>query len=172
MTFRISYKKDNYKSDYKNYLLYNKKRDIFILGSCISITFFLFLLKLIIPNNEVVLSLLTGMVIFSIIMFAFEAYQILMILDHINKSSQKLYEGFETITFKSTSIDISHRTKVFPIFLSQVKECIILKDTLFVIFKNKKEWPIRINKSEMEIVGFNEILKEFKSRQICVINTK
>jgi len=170
MTYRINYQRKNYLSDYKKFLFYNRKKDFKTIGICAGIVLVLLIIKLLYTENLYLEMAIHGVGFFGLAMFSIYLYSIFYGSYHIKKSAKKLKEGFETITFKSTSIEVSHQLKSYPVFLSQVKECIIIKDTLFVVFGSEKEWPIRINKSEMDEVGFNQVIKEFEKRQIKVKN--
>lgn len=170
MTYRINYKRDNYITDYRNFLFYNENKELKLISICAGIVLILFIIDYLYPENLYVVMAIYGIGVFGLVMFSFYLYSIIYGSYHLKKSAKSIKEGLETITFKSTSIELSHQLKSYPVFLSQIKECIILKGTLFVVFESKKEWPIRINKSEMDEVGFNQIIKEFEKRQVKVKN--
>ncbi len=39
---------------------------------------------------------------------------------------------------------------------------------MFVIFTSEKEWPLRINKSEISEEGFSKLIDLFKSKKIII----
>ena len=168
-TYIIQYSKENYKKDYSKYFLYSRRKYWYqIIGLLILFTliYFLSLSELFDFNLESVLYPLGGLIIGFLL---FEALSIILGMKSINKTAKRFLGGSENLIIESTSLKLTfNKIKSESIFYSQIKECLILKGTLFIIFKNKKEWPARINKSEISERGYLSLIEKLKSKNITI----
>ncbi|RZS93987.1 hypothetical protein EV197_2569 [Aquimarina brevivitae] len=172
MIYNVRYSRENYIKDNRNYLKYFRKKPLFntlmifvlvvIMYQCVSLFY----------KNEVVLTILFSIGFTSFFFFLIEIYIIIINLYKINKSAKSIVERVENIVFEPTVINFSDGVHSFPVFKSQIKECLIIKDTLFIVMKKKKTWPARINKSEVGEREFELILNEFRNNKIKVTEVK
>ena len=169
MNYKINYRKDDYKKDYKNYIVYDLKKGLFKFSPFLALSVVLFLLS---GLNLIEFDLNIIAVTISIfigIMFFFELLNAYLRLKSLNKSVKTFKSGSENLVIESTQMKLYYgKIHYKPVFFSQIKKCLILDNVLFLVPKSEKDWPTRINKSEISETGFSYLIKLFENKGITI----
>ncbi|WP_128755374.1 hypothetical protein [Aquimarina sediminis] len=166
MNYTINYSEINYKKDYKNYLFHSRRKQWYPIFGCLLLSGLIFLTSFFPIIEFDIKGIAFASAILGVILLFFELLYTYSALKSINQSSQKFKSGSENLIIEATQIKLSYgKTNYESIFYSQIKRCLILKNVMFIVLKSEKDWPVRINKSEIGEEGFSELIALFKSKK-------
>lgn len=159
MTFTFQLDKNEYKKDYIRYFLYKKRLHIFTALAIILVLTILYLWSwffdgIALFNKHQTLIAMTS-IVFVLVIFT----DLLSYSRAIIKSAGELPLSPQKISFKESIIKIELDGESLELFYSDFKEMKFISDTLFLVLKDKFEWPIRINNKEIGENGTSKILK-------------
>ena len=156
----INYDKNEFKRDYTRYVLNLRKTYLITIGIAVIVSFGLILFK----NNfsESIQELSTFVLVFTIGATLFTIYDISKLLISIPKAAKTLPTNTETLTFHSQRMKLSHLGTPIVIFHRDLKGYKIIRDTIFLISKNKESWPIRLNPKEISYESMEFLVDKLK----------
>lgn len=170
LNYTIHHSKENYKKDYKSYLFFSRRKKWYTIYTVFVLAGVIFLASYLIEMDFDIRGIALAFAILGSVLLIFELIFTFSALKAIRKSAAEFNSGAQNLILESTFLKLSYdKIRYETVFYSQIKKCLILKDVLFIIYKSDKEWPLRINKSEMCKQGFSEILKFFQSKNITIV---
>ncbi|MFT4602887.1 MAG: hypothetical protein ACI857_003074 [Arenicella sp.] len=170
MTIKVNYNEQEFKKDFKNYMIYMHKRPlieivigilvllIFILINHLNIKEHIDFYPEIFQIGIPVLTVGVG------ILLLFEVVYLTIGLIDIHRKASNIPYKDESITFTKTHIEFTWKTHVFNCFWSSYKKAILLNNSVFLIPKSRKGMPVRINSNEVGRGGFKLTLDELQQR--------
>ncbi len=169
MNFSVNNNKNNYIKDYKNYLFYIKKKKLYLPLIILVISGVLFLADLLINSEFDFVGIAIYPCFLGLFFLLLEIISTLKALKSINDSANIFKFGVENLIIEPTQLKISSgQVRYETFFLSQITKCLILNNAMFLVFKSKNEWPIRINRLEIGEENFIKLVKFLERRQIKV----
>lgn len=171
MKIVVNQLKDNYKKDLIRLMIYDLKSDKwFIAFILIYVLIFIidFLNKIEIisfrPDTFRMLSFTLGFGLLAMLIYT--VIQVLKIIKKINSEVNNLYENEMIIklTDEAVSIQTNRYNDSYYLKWNEIKELIVLGNTLFLILVYKNGFMIRINKEEIIRGDFEEVLKYIKAK--------
>ncbi len=169
MNYRINYSEGNFKKDYKNYLFFSRRKQWYPIFGSLILSGIIFLVSFFPVIEFDIKGISFAFAVLGTVLLIFELVYTFFALKTIYQTAKKFKGGSENLILASTQIKLSSgQINYESIFYSQIKKCLVLRNVMFIIFKSEKNWPIRINKSEISEEGFSELLKLFKSKGIVL----
>ncbi|MDH7444961.1 hypothetical protein [Aquimarina sp. 2201CG14-23] len=96
----------------------------------------------------------------------FKILDILVITKSLNKSLSKITLGKMNLILEPTSLEFNQNGRKRIVFKSQIAKCILKSDIIFLVEKNQKNLPMKINKNEMTEGSFEKLIDELKLLKI------
>lgn len=152
----INYKPSAYQKDFLTYYIFKKKIaviEILILTLFALLTWTMVLLSII---DKHWLDLPIILISIGFLLFIYELYKYLKVRKDIIEKSEQLHDKTEKITFYGNRIEFTFFKQTESVFFSQLKKIKKINGTLFLITKNKNDWPFRLNPIEIQGLNINE----------------
>ena len=159
----LNYNKELYRKDFIRYVFYQRKVYLIVSLICTCLGIAVFIVDNV--NEEIFngfdrlkpyIYILSGSSLLSAV------WDLGSLFLNIRKSSNQLPKDTQTLFFKPQRIELSHFGSPFVIFISDLKGYKIIHETIFLVSKNKKSWPIRINPKEVSPGGMSLFMDELK----------
>jgi hypothetical protein len=153
----INYKPSTYKKDFMTYYIFKKKMAVIEIFIIIILAFLIWAMIhfSVIERNWSYLPII--LISIGFLLFVFELYNYLKVRNDIIKKSEQLPDKTEKIIFYGNRIEFTFFEQTGSIFFSQLKKINKINGTLFLITKNKNDWPFRLNPIEIQELNLNEI---------------
>ncbi|MCZ4410604.1 hypothetical protein O3Q51_17440 [Cryomorphaceae bacterium 1068] len=168
MTIKVRYEADEFKEDFRRYLIYVHKRQwIEILIGSIVLFIFLFVdhLNSVEYFNFYPMVFQIGLPAVAVgvgILVLFEIVYLTTGMIDIQKTASNIPTKDESITLYKTHIEFSWKSEKFSCFWSSYKKAVLLKNSIFLIPKSRKGMPVRVNSKEVGQGGFSLIMGEIR----------
>ena len=156
---QIEFSETLYKKDFLRYYLYKKKVAILeILGLSLSAFIIAFLCSVsFIKGHWIDLTYI--FVVIALLIAIIEAWNFKKVFDDIRSRSKQLPRKKEIIKVYNNRIQFDYDKNFISIFFSQIKKAKRLNDTLFLIPKEKNEWPFKLNPKEISSTFIDDLEK-------------
>ena len=169
MTYIIKYIEGNYRKDYRSYLFFSHRKQWILIIGLLIVSSLIYIISFFPLFNFNIKWIAFSVFILGFVQFTFELINTYFAIKYINETANKFKSCLENLFIESTSIKLSYgKIHYITVFYSQIKKCLILKNVMFIIYKSKKDWPLRINKSEISEAGFSKLTEIFKSKNILI----
>lgn len=159
----LNYNKELYRKDFIRYVLYQRKVYLIVSLICVCLGIAVFIIDNInyetfngLDRLKPYIYILAGSSFLSAV------WDLGSLILNIWKSSNQLPTDTQTLIFKPQRIELSHFGSPFVIFINDLRGYKIIHETIFLVSKNKKTWPIRINPKEVSPGGMSFFMDELK----------
>lgn len=164
MTIKVNFDPEEFVLDFRRYLFHRHLKAIKALFGLFLLWILLLILDNLIDLFPIIRILKGGALGALIGLFFVEAIYIINSLIKINNAAKHPAYNIDSITFNKRSIDFTCRKGHYSAFWNSYNYALVIKNTVFIVSKSKKENPIRINKNEVGEGGFKFTLDEIKKR--------
>ena len=153
----INYSPSAYRKDFLNYYIFKKRIAVIEIIVLMTLALLIWTLIALSIIEEKWSDLPIILICIGILLFAYEFYKYLKVRKDIDNKSKQLPNKTEKVVFYENRLEFTFFNQTESIFFSQLKKTRHLNKTLFLVPKNKNEWPFRLNSQEIQELDLVEI---------------